>query len=106
GDKTPLLGTKGRLISINLKADPASLTGTGKIFGIGLSNNKDQGFATFGGGATIVDVEFAINGGDSDGIQDIQAAGNKSAVYNLSGQRVNGQAKGLLIQDGKKFIVK
>ena len=62
-DKTPLLGTKGRLISINLKADPATLSGTGKIFGIGLSNSKDQGFATFGGGAVIADVEFNINAG-------------------------------------------
>ena len=106
-NKCPLVSTHGQLLTIKLKAENPAMTGTGKIYGIGLSNNKDQGFATFGGGATIADVEFSINGGgDSDGIQDVKVAGSKSAVYNLSGQRVNGQAKGLLIQDGKKFIVK
>ena len=106
-NKCPLVSTHGQLLTIKLKAENPAMTGTGKIYGIGLSNNKDQGFATFGGGATIADVEFSINGGgDSDGIQDVKVAGSKSAVYNLSGQRVNGQAKGLLIQDGKKMIVK
>ena len=61
--KTPFVSTHGTVITIPLKADPVDVKGTGKIFDIGLSNNMDQGFATFSKGNTIADVEFKINGG-------------------------------------------
>lgn len=44
----------------------------------------------------------------STGISDITAeeANENAPVYNLAGQRVNKNAKGILIQNGKKFIKK
>ena len=102
-DKTPLLSTKGEVITIPLKGLPATAA-TGKIIKIGLSNDKNEGFVTFGGGDTIADFEFGINGG-TVGINDIQSAEATAPAYNLQGVRVN-NAKGLIIRDGKKMIVK
>jgi len=102
-DKTPLLSTKGDVITIPLKGLPATAA-TGKIIKIGLSNDKNEGFVTFGGGDTIADFEFGINGG-TVGINDIQSAEATAPAYNLQGVRVN-NAKGLIIRDGKKMIVK
>lgn len=105
-DKTPLSGTHGKLVTLKMKSADPAVSGTGKLFSLGVSNDKDQGWATFGGGNKIADVIFKIGAGEEDGIKDIQAAGSKAPVYNVAGLRVNGQAKGLLIQDGKKFMVK
>ncbi len=41
------------------------------------------------------------------GIQEVQVAGANAAIYSISGQRLNAApAKGLYIQNGKKFVVK
>lgn len=44
----------------------------------------------------------------SEGIGEIKSDANvgNRAIYNLMGQKVNSSAKGLVIRDGKKFIVK
>lgn len=44
----------------------------------------------------------------SEGIGEIKSEANvgNRAIYNLMGQKVNSSAKGLVIRDGKKFIVK
>lgn len=58
------------------------------------------------GGINFYDIAFTPNGG-TDGINEItgNAVADKDApVYNLAGQRVNKTAKGILIQNGKKFI--
>ena len=103
-DQTPLLSTKGVVITIPLKGLP-STPATGKIYTIGLSNEKSEGFVTWGGGDTIADYVFAING-SSEGINDIQAADATAPAYNLQGVRVDANAKGLIIRDGKKMMVK
>ena len=102
--KTPFVGTHGTVITIPLKADPVDVKGTGKIFDIGLSNNMDQGFATFGKGNTIAEVVFGINE-DTTGINEVKNASEENgAIYNLGGQRVEKAAKGLYIQNGKKYV--
>ncbi len=52
------------------------------------------------------EVEAAA--GDETGISSVPAVTAKGtgAIYNLAGQRVNENAKGLLIKDGKKVLVK
>ena len=102
-DKTPLVSTKGTVITIPLKGLPSTESSL-KIFQIGLSNDKDQGFVTFGGGDTIADVTVSING--TTGINDINATTTDAPAYNLQGVRVNANAKGLIIRDGKKMVVK
>lgn len=50
--------------------------------------------------ADIVGVPTSINGITTD------AADENAPIYNLAGQRVNKNAKGILIQNGKKFVNK
>ena len=54
----------------------------------------------------VAEIILLPNG--ENGISELQGSAKQqqSPVYNLMGIRVNGQAKGLLIQNGKKFIVK
>ncbi|MFW5611373.1 MAG: nuclease, partial [Prevotella pectinovora] len=49
---------------------------------------------------------FKVCSGDPSGINEINADkfDVNAPVYNLAGQRVNANAKGILIQNGKKFI--
>lgn len=57
-----------------------------------------------GGGINFYDVAFTLV---STGINEITSntvANENAPVYNLAGQKVNKEAKGILIQNGKKFI--
>lgn len=103
-DKTPLLNTKGEVITIPLKGLP-SVASTGKITKIDMTNDKEQNFATFSGGDVIADFQFGINSGTT-GINEIHSADAPAPAYNLQGIRVNKAAKGLIIRDGKKIFVK
>ena len=63
-----------------------------------------NGFVFVPGATTIGNISFA---GASTGINGITVDGADNAnapVYNLAGQRVSKDAKGILIQNGKKFI--
>lgn len=47
------------------------------------------------------------NGGDDTAIKGVKSEKvNANGTYNLNGQRVNDNAKGLIIKDGKKYIMK
>lgn len=55
------------------------------------------------------DITFVLNDGSysSSGINEVNASSKSSKMtYNLMGQKVNGAVKGLVIRDGKKFVVK
>ncbi len=93
-DKEPMVSTHGKLITITLKAN-AQVKDFGRISLIGLSNDSDQGFATFGQGNTIADVEFGINQSPSnDGGEgySFSNSGNyeSSSVYFLTLQNASG----------------
>ena len=47
---------------------------------------------------------LSVNG--AAGINDLKADKADGAVYNLAGQRVDANYKGVVIQNGKKFVVK
>ena len=105
-DQTPYTKTvDATLCTISLKA-VADVTGTAKIGGQGLTNVKSVSVGMKDGASIFGDCEFAINGGDGQGINDIFAAESNAPAYNLQGIRVNNAAKGLIIRDGKKQIVK
>ena len=94
--------THGDLATITLQGN-ASIKSNGKISGISISNDLSESLEQ----GNIAEVEFKINGGAiTDGINDIQAVDSNAPAYNLQGMRVNGQAKGLIIRDGKKMVVK
>lgn len=106
-DKTELIkgetGYHGTLLIIPLKATAEVSSTTCSLTSIGLSNNLDQGFATFGKGATIADAVFNINA-DTDGINEVKTAQDNGAIYNVAGQRLDKAGKGLYIQNGKKYV--
>ena len=59
-----------------------------------------------GGTGRLSGFTYELTGG-TNGINDINvapAANENAPVYNLAGQRVSKEAKGILIQNGKKFI--
>lgn len=64
---------------------------------------------TFEGRGVTADAVIEVLQGDAtSGVNVIEKTNttSNSALYNLNGQRVNKDAKGLLIRDGKKFIKK
>ena len=52
------------------------------------------------------DVEAYLNGGGETGIQTVKAAKTTDAIYNMAGQKVSQGYKGLVIMNGKKYVVK
>ena len=53
------------------------------------------------------ELNIKIQGAEAAGVNDVKsAAKNAGAIYDLSGRKVATPAKGLYIQDGKKFLVK
>ena len=96
--KLPLLKTVGEVLTVAITADP-SFSGEAEINTIALSNKDNVSV-----GGPIAAVKFAIGEG-TVGINDIQSADATAPAYNLQGIRVN-NAKGLIIRDGKKMVVK
>lgn len=61
-------------------------------------------FSMFAGGDAFVKGIPFIK--DATGIKNVNANRNDSQIYNIAGQRVNGNVKGIVIKNGKKFMVK
>ena len=58
-------------------------------------------------GTNIFITKLVITSPSADGIANVETVAAKSgAIYNLAGQRVNANAKGLVIMGGKKYMVK
>ncbi len=99
-DQTPFVSTHAQLVAIKLKAIAEVSNATGKVTQIAISNESSVSLDL----NNIAEVTFGIN--VSDGINDIQSAEDLAPAYNLQGVRVNSNAKGLIIRDGKKMVVK
>ena len=103
-DKTPYTNTTdATLCVISLKAIE-DVKGTAKISNQGITNVKNVSVGMKDGVNTFGECEFGINQ-ETVGINEIQTADSDAPAYNLQGIRVN-NAKGLIIRDGKKMIVK
>ena len=99
-DKTEFESTKAPVITINVHAVADVTNATGTINEISISNDQNKSLDL----DNIEDVIFQINA-DTNGINDIKSSDATAPAYNLQGIRVN-NAKGLIIRDGKKMIVK
>ena len=99
-DKTEFESTKAKAVTVNIHAVADVTNATGTINEISISNDKNKSLDL----DNIEDVTFQINGG-TDGINDIKSSDATAPAYNLQGIRVN-NAKGLIIRDGKKMVVK
>ena len=100
GDRLPFVSTHSKLITITVKATQ-DVIGTGTLKNIAIGAKGDVSLDL----GNLADYTFAVNG-DSQGINDIQAADATAPAYNLQGVRVNNNAKGVIIREGKKMIVK
>lgn len=100
-ENTPMTSTTGKLVTVSLKAT-ADVKGEGQIKDIHLSNKAAEALDL----NNIADVTFMVNGdtGISSVLMDATTADKKA--YNLAGQRVGKDFKGIVIQNGKKFMNK
>lgn len=57
-----------------------------------------------GAGARIAGFNLFEEEGEATAIEGVKTIDTDAPVFNLNGQRVNGNAKGLLIKNGKKFM--
>lgn len=60
---------------------------------------------TFRGTSETITFDLTINMGDPTPVESLKAdASDNAPLYNVAGQRVNEQAKGILIRNGKKYL--
>lgn len=99
------------------QATSTALTSTNKFVADGSSNNLWTWTYTIEAGKTYVLTEkggtgrlsgfsYVVTGGSTgiDGITSNETVNENAPVYNLAGQRVSKDAKGILIQNGRKVI--
>lgn len=126
GDHTIVLSNEtGSEIAGNmLKASSVAMDGDNLFYRLTMHNGETIGFywgaadgAAFSidankaylavpktAGARIAGFNLFENEGEATAIEGVKTIGMDASVFNLNGQRVNGNAKGLLIKNGKKFM--
>jgi hypothetical protein len=92
----PALPSGIDLITITLVAEEGAATGNAKISGITFS---DKGTSVKGN----EDFEVAITIG-GDGIESLNANDNNEPAFNLAGQKVGKNYKGIIVKNGKKVM--
>ncbi|MDY4731211.1 MAG: hypothetical protein SO294_02005, partial [Prevotella sp.] len=60
----------------------------------------------FGGVTISLDKDFQITAGIENVNNTVESKIKNAKTFNIMGQRVNSNAKGLIIRDGKKFLKK
>ena len=97
---------EGNRATISLKYDP---THAGvEMKGILYIMYNDQMLTYDLTGLAVSQAKIDELHGISTGIENVEAEGatQNGVMFNVAGQRVNGAAKGLVIKNGKKYIVK
>lgn len=105
--------TAGDAITTALTAAPNGVQGNGSsIYGLlkdamefavvnaEVKLNNNVAYLNTAAGARV----RMVIGGEANGITNVAAAAKDGAIYNLAGQRVNANAKGIVIMNGKKFV--
>ena len=92
-------------VALNYRPNHADVITTGNLYIENIKNGKKI-IIPLKGLATSQAKINELNG--TTGIENIEAEGaaQNGEMFNVAGQRVNGAAKGLVIKNGKKFIVK
>jgi hypothetical protein len=76
-------------------------------FEFGLAGGKTYTFQKYSGTGNILISSIEITPVDVTGISTVKAtAENNSVIYNIAGQKVSKDYKGLVIKNGKKMIQK
>ena len=100
-----------RIIVIELMKNPLSngdLLSFKVIADENLAENSDIVISgvKFNGGQYLDEIKVPVTKGTPTGINGIEANSEKAASFNLAGQKVSANAKGIRIQNGKKVVVK
>ena len=100
-----------RIIVIELMKNPLSngdLLSFKVIADENLADNSDIVISgvKFNGGQYLDEIKVPVTKGTPTGINGIEANSEKAASFNLAGQKVSANAKGIRIQNGKKMVVK
>jgi hypothetical protein len=104
--------THGNLVNLELIATAqtsgaASIKNTSMAY-IGLDGEGKE-VAISADQGLLDDVNFTVDASKAQvtvGIKDIKTVDSNAPAYNLQGVRVNANAKGIIIRDGKKMVVK
>jgi hypothetical protein len=100
GDReTPLVLTQTILDNIQARKTTYSEESTGLVV-------EDAGIIIQGSGLTFTKVTISVLADDAVNAVSVQNNHYNGAIYNLAGVRVNKDYKGIVIQNGKKFIQK
>ena len=80
----------------------------GNIIEFGLIGGKTYTFQKYSGTGNIMiySIEITPVTDDPSGITNVNAVEKTGAIYNLAGQKVDAQYKGVVIQNGKKVVIK
>ena len=90
----------GDYLTVTLKASDDAATGEAKmekILLVALDESKMN---------TVTEATFAVTVGGATGINGINADDSNEPAYNLAGQKVGKNYKGILVKNGKKTLVK
>ena len=73
-----------------------------------LFDEEDSGYSMgwFGGVTISLDKDFQITAGIENVNNTVESKIKNAKTFNIMGQRVNSDSKGLIIRDGKKFLKK
>ena len=85
-------------LTVTLKASDDAATGEAKmekILLVALDESKMN---------TVTEATFAVTVGGATGINGINADENDGAAYNLAGQKVGKNYKGIIVKNGKKMM--
>ncbi len=76
--------------------------------GLTFKAEANETYYVFNSSTQIGFAGFVFTPGDAAGISDVTVSGNsqKAVRYNISGQQVDASYKGLVIENGKKFVQK
>jgi len=88
----------GDYLTVTLKASDDAATGEAKmekILLVALDESKMN---------TVTEATFAVTVGGATGINGINADENDGAAYNLAGQKVGKNYKGIIVKNGKKVL--
>ncbi|MBQ7451510.1 MAG: hypothetical protein IJV60_03035, partial [Prevotella sp.] len=56
--------------------------------------------------SVVIVLEYHTGGSDADAITNVQSVktANTDAIYNLAGQKVDSNYRGIVIKNGKKYL--
>jgi hypothetical protein len=94
-----MTATSGDLCTITLKASDTFAGGTAQAKGMAVADNTGKQY-------NAEDVSFTVTEKNATGINSLNVEDSNEPAFNLAGQQVGKNYKGIVVKNGKKAIVK